>query len=175
MIIRNKKNTRNRALVATLILLVSCLLAALGYWIYHRSHTTRDTNTVDYSVRSKEDQKQADDKKEEIIKNEKERTPVSQDINIVINRFLQIPSSAVQLRSTVNGTQGGECSATFTSNDLKFTKTFPSEYTGTYWACNIDLASSEFPSSGSWTVSLTITSPEGSSAKPAVSEARIET
>src|SRR5690349_9572960 len=141
MIIGNKKHPKKRALLTALSLVVVCLIAAGVYWIYYRTDAIKETNTVDYSVRDEDDQKQADAKKEEIIQNEREDSPTSPDINIVINRFLQIPSSAIQLRSTVNGAQGGECNATFSSNELKFRKTFSSEYTGTYWACNIDLTS----------------------------------
>lgn len=175
MIIGNKKNTKKKLLLIALFLAIVCSIGASVYWFYYRDSSARKTNVVDYSVRDKEDQRQATEKKEEIIRNEKEDPAVSQDINVVINRFLQIPSSAIQLRSTVSGTAQGECAATFALDEHKFTKTFPSEYTGTYWACNIDLLNSDFPSSGNWTVSLTITSQDGKSSDAANSEARIET
>ena len=175
MNISNKNSTKRRGMKLLLIIAVlSVAVIGTAYWLgWYRVDDINDTNTVDYTTRTEEDKRQADEKKEEIIRNEKNQPQPSTEIGVIINRFLQIPASTVQLRSTLSGVQESKCSATFTSGEQKFEKTFPSQYTGTYWACNTDLSASDFPADGTWTVNLQVITPDGNTSKPASAEARI--
>jgi len=174
--------TKNKIL--PLVIITGILaLAGLGYiWLRttsshnnanptDTSSDTRKVNDVDYSPPTDEDKKQQDQQKEEIINQATNDNPGGNaNLTVAISRASQADAGQpLIIRTIVGGTSSGTCEVTLTkSGQSPVTKSFAIATEATYSTCaNAQVAASDFPASGQWT--LQVTAKSGSSTSPAAS------
>ncbi len=169
---KNKK-----VLIPVIVLVFAAVAGGLFMYKNRQSSTTPGTVTnppgtekLDLSPATEDDQKQADERKEQLADQEEQNQtpPTNQKVTPVI-----ISASATSVRGFVPGIyeSGGTCTATFTKDGKTVTKQSAATKGATTTDCTpISLTKADFPATGEWTVVLSYKSStaEGSSASQKV-------
>lgn len=146
------------------------ILAAIGggvYYFFIRDEkpkvTVRPTNDVDYSSPDeKEQQQNAEFKKQIVEKNEKAHNPnptESSTITVAVTRADQWgKGQPVNIRAIISGTASGECLVEFKKDGQPtINKTFPVAFEATTTGCKgADIPASEFSTTGKWQLTLIV-------------------
>lgn len=133
----------------------------------------RGTNSVDYNPPSQQEQKQQEDTKTDVIKQDSTSSPSSgstsgssggsQDssVTVTISRINQGGQGLpLNIRTIISGISGGTCTVELTkAGQPTITKTFPIIVQATYYTCQqADIAASEFSVNGDWSYNITAAS-----------------
>lgn len=122
----------------------------------------RPTNSVDYNPPTPDEQKQQEDTKTDVIKQNDtgSKPPEQSSISVTISRINQGGTGLpLNIRTIINGTNSGTCTIQLTkSGQPMVKKTFPVIVQATYSTCQqADIAASEFKVDGDWSYSITAT------------------
>ncbi len=167
------KIKKPKILILTLCLVALVASAAGAYTVYNHRHAssqatasnggkTRGVNSVNYNPPTEAQKKNGEQIKEEATSTKDSSNTGSSGTtsttgSISISRVSQ-PSSGqpVSVRTTVEGLPSGTCTITFTLNGQPaVTKTVAIVAGATFYTCQpLDVASSDFSTSGTWTVSV---------------------
>lgn len=173
MKIENKKNTKLR--YAILAIIIALLLALAGVW-YFVKHNPKDSsvdpvssstprpeeNKVDYSPARESDNIAEGDAKEQLANGDNENS--SNDSLAVTITSVQQQDKTILIRTLVDGTTSGTCTMTASkAGSTSITRTAPVGAQASYALCQgFNVASSDFPDSGTWTIQVALTTDKGS-------------
>lgn len=172
---KNKnKNYRNKKLLIGSIVAVSVIGLSVGFFMYKSrdnqsvSEVTTDTGqTVNYAPATAEEKKQAEDKKEEIVKqkDQKENATSPSTGKVIVKP--SITNTTGSINAYVSGVfeEGGTCTAIFTKDSTTLTKTATGFQNVSYTQCAPMNLEPGFLSAGQWIVTVKYVSDksEGSS------------
>lgn len=149
-------------------MLISLAVIVGGFLYFHRSHkttpqepqtpakTSTPINSVDYSPPTA-DQKNATDTTKQQSSETPNTSASERGVTITVSRLNQ-PSAGqpVSLRTVLSGSVTGQCVATFSlSGQQTIIKTVMIASGPTFYSCEpIDVSTSEFSSSGNWSMSI---------------------
>lgn len=172
------KITKKQSKIPKKFILVAAVLVVIGgagaYGLYisrkannvanSADTAMKPTNTVDYNPPTADEQKQQEDTKTDVIKqNDAKNSPTPPEdtsISLTISRINQGDKGLpLNVRTIITGTNSGTCTVTMTKNgQTTITKTFPIIVQATYSTCQqADIAASEFSVDGDWSYNVTAT------------------
>jgi hypothetical protein len=159
---KNKSRlTRNKKLLIGTGLVVLVASVAVGLSVYinrHRNSTvsvTTDTGqTVNYSPATKAERKEANDKKDEIVKEQEQKQADTATPNNKASVKPTITNTTGSVNAYVSGIfeEGGTCTAIFTKASTTLTKTTPGFQNVSYTQCAPINLETGFLSTGQWTL-----------------------
>lgn len=117
---------------------------------------------------TEEEKTESEQAKEAIVQQQQNPTPPDSGKLKVTPTIAE--ASATRLAAYITGVfeEGGTCTATFTKGTQKFTKASAGFQNASYTQCTpIALARSDFPSSGTWSVTVTYSSAKAEGTSPA--------
>jgi hypothetical protein len=179
------KRIPKKIIILALGLLVLAGAGAFGLYQSQRANKVhssadspiRQTNSVDYNPPSQDEQKQQEDTKSDVIKQNDQATipPADSSISVTLSRANQGGKGLpLNIRTIITGTTNGTCTVELTkSGQPTVKKTFPIIVQATYSTCQqADIAASEFSVDGDWALSVTASNTTSTS-KPATGSATI--
>jgi hypothetical protein len=176
-----KKNNRRKKIIIFLASSVGIL--AIGLTIYHyrpfsanksqgsltatSANPQSPENTINYSAPTDQEKQDAQAQKDALLKSLDSPSQPSPSITVSISRATQSSAtSPLEIRTVINGTSTGTCVMDLSGpTGQTVHKEFGVTLQGTYSNCGIsDIASSEFPVAGQWSLSVYATTSTGRSA-----------
>jgi hypothetical protein len=165
-----KRPKNKKPLVILVAIVALTLLIAAAYFLIVRpltnpSNTTaggdlRQVNDVNYDPPTDQEKQDSERIKQETEKNEQARqnppqtqSSSSSPIVITISRAGQVDNS-ISVRTIIDGAKTGDCTATFTRGSDTVTKTSSIVFEVNSYTCNIDIPTSDFNASGTWSMSV---------------------
>jgi hypothetical protein len=120
----------------------------------------RETNSVDYNPPSHDEQKQQEDTKSDVIKQNDQgnNPPADSSISVTLARANQGGNGLpLNIRTIITGATSGTCTVVLTKDGQPtVTKTFPIIVQATYSTCQqSDIAAADFSVDGDWALSVT--------------------
>ena len=135
----------------------------------------RESNSVDYTPPSQDQQQKQEDTKTDVIKQNDTTPPTDSSISVTLSRANQGGKGLpLNVRTIITGTNNGTCTVTLTkTGQPTVTKTFPIIVQATYSTCQqSDVAASDFSVDGDWALSV-IASNSSSTSKAATGSVTI--
>jgi hypothetical protein len=161
---KNKKRIPKIILIAAIAVGVILIGSAVWFFFFNKQQNATvnggvdGVNVIDYNPPTKEERQATEEQKDAIIKEqENQSTPTDASLGVIISRSFQ-DVSGYNLRTVVDGTKNGDCTATFTkSGQPTVTKTFTITFEATNAFCkDAIIPLSDFSASGTWDLSLVV-------------------
>jgi len=163
--IKRKKENNFDHKKLLLIAVIIGLLLTVGYFIFQKTYSSDNTfsaqdnsqeeSKINLDPPTKEEQKAGDEQKETNIKRQ-ESVSLPDTAEVAIVDAAQY-NNEIEIRAFVsNIIEDGECTMTFSKDDVIFSKSVPAYADATTTPCiNLTVPRSEFSKPGSWDVTVT--------------------
>lgn len=159
-----------------LLILAACILAlfiAFGVWASFFNNSSEEDSAIEAETSQEQNLDEPDDRaqqnaqteedkpKSKVTQNEPNDSPASSDVSVDITTAeYDSTYKTVLVKAVVEGISSGTCKATFKKSGQKtVVQAGKVAVVTSYYACkNLDTPASRFPSKGTWSLTVTVTS-----------------